>query len=240
MPFTPQSTLASAPAPGSIYFGYGSNMWLDQMRRRCPHSTYLGIARLNGYRWLINSRHYANVALSPPPVKKDDAGGVVWGLVYHLTPADEAALDVNEGVPIAYEKAWLPCDFWASLPPPPSPSSDSKYPSHLDASPPLPRSSNATAPPLSNTPMLVYINHTDATDSDPAAEYIVRMNHAIRDGLAMGVPTDYVDGVMRRYIPAENPADEETGRLAVKNSMAFVDPDEAVRRVQEAGAARRV
>jgi len=240
MPFTPRLTVPSVPGPGSIYFGYGSNMWLDQMRRRCPRSTYLGIARLNGYRWHINSRHYANVALSPPLVKKDHAGDVVWGLVYHLTPADEAALDVNEGVPIAYQKAWLPCDFWPSPPTPPSPSSDSKSPSQADASPPLPRSSNTAAPPLSGTPMLVYINHTDTTDSDPAAEYVVRMNHAIHDALAMGVPQAYVDGVMRRYIPEENPVDDETRRLAVKNSMAFVDPDEAVRRVQEAAEARRV
>jgi len=27
----------------SVYFGYGSNMWLDQMDRRCPENKYLGI-----------------------------------------------------------------------------------------------------------------------------------------------------------------------------------------------------
>lgn len=45
----------------NLYFGYGSNLWKAQMQSRCPTSKYLGIARLNGYRWIINKRGYANV-----------------------------------------------------------------------------------------------------------------------------------------------------------------------------------
>lgn len=39
---------------------------------------------------------------------------VVYGLVYSLTPSDEQALDLNEGVPYAYTKQMLSVKFWAS------------------------------------------------------------------------------------------------------------------------------
>jgi hypothetical protein len=65
------------------------------MIQRCPTSEYLGIARLNGYRWLINNRGYANVAQT-----KSDSEDVVWGLVFSLLQEDEKKLDVNEGVPV--------------------------------------------------------------------------------------------------------------------------------------------
>jgi hypothetical protein len=47
--------------PQTLYFGYGSNLWLHQMQLRCPTSQYLGVARLPNYRWIINDRGYANV-----------------------------------------------------------------------------------------------------------------------------------------------------------------------------------
>jgi hypothetical protein len=41
----------STPAkPQTLYFGYGSNLWLHQMQLRCPTSQYLGVARLPNYR----------------------------------------------------------------------------------------------------------------------------------------------------------------------------------------------
>ncbi|KAL1648495.1 hypothetical protein SLS58_002250 [Diplodia intermedia] len=59
---------APPPPPSTLYFAYGSNLWLDQMHRRCPSSVYLGVGRLHGsnssntgWRWIINERGYANV-----------------------------------------------------------------------------------------------------------------------------------------------------------------------------------
>jgi hypothetical protein len=46
------------------YFAYGSNMWDQQMKERCPESHKLGTARLAGYRWIISARGYANVLRS--------------------------------------------------------------------------------------------------------------------------------------------------------------------------------
>ncbi len=33
----------------TLYFGYGSDMWVDQMNRRCPENKYIGTAVL--YDW---------------------------------------------------------------------------------------------------------------------------------------------------------------------------------------------
>ena len=33
-----------------LYFAYGSNMLFDQMRERCPSSTFVCAAALDGYR----------------------------------------------------------------------------------------------------------------------------------------------------------------------------------------------
>jgi hypothetical protein len=30
----------------TLYFGYGSNLWKQQMDRRCPENKFLGTARL--------------------------------------------------------------------------------------------------------------------------------------------------------------------------------------------------
>jgi hypothetical protein len=105
----------------TIYFGYGSNLWLHQMSLRCPDAKYLGIARLNGYKWLINDRGYANVVelnTTSTSTGATDAAAthddVVYGMVYTLTSDDEDKLDKNEGVPIAYTKEMLECDFWSA------------------------------------------------------------------------------------------------------------------------------
>lgn len=108
----------------TIYFGYGSNLWLHQMDLRCPTSEYLGIARLNGYKWIINDRGYANVVQVSNHSTTEDTDEankgskeyehVVFGLVYSLKEEDEKRLDKNEGVPVAYTKEDLPCDFWPS------------------------------------------------------------------------------------------------------------------------------
>src|SRR3989442_1257277 len=93
------SSPAFAP---TIYFGYGSNLWLHQMSIRCPTSKYLGVARLNNYRWIINDRGYANVVEVASKSSGDKGSGeydnVVFGLVYSLESEDEKRLDKNEGV----------------------------------------------------------------------------------------------------------------------------------------------
>jgi gamma-glutamylcyclotransferase len=84
-----------------LYFAYGSNMWKAQMAKRCPQSRKIGVARLIGYRWIITTRGYASVVLSP--------ADTVEGVLYEISGSDEDALDGFEGVRSGlYVKQFLP------------------------------------------------------------------------------------------------------------------------------------
>jgi gamma-glutamylcyclotransferase len=84
-----------------LYFAYGSNLWRQQMRDRCPACEEVGYGVLRGYRWIISQRGYANIVLS--------ACDEVHGKVYRLTESDEQSLDHYEGVPEGkYRKEIVP------------------------------------------------------------------------------------------------------------------------------------
>lgn len=72
------------------YFAYGSNMDPSQMKTRCPAAVRVTRARLQGYRFSINTRGVATI--------HKERGQVVYGMVYRITPACEATLDKCEGV----------------------------------------------------------------------------------------------------------------------------------------------
>jgi gamma-glutamylcyclotransferase (GGCT)/AIG2-like uncharacterized protein YtfP len=74
----------------SLYFAYGSNLWREQMKLRCPNHRVIGTGVLKGYRWIISSRGYANIVKSKP----DE----VYGTVYEISGSDEHRLDCCEGV----------------------------------------------------------------------------------------------------------------------------------------------
>jgi len=186
--------------PTKTYFGYGSNLWQNQMARRCPSSPFTGVGRLRGYQWIINSRGYANIVETNSNVDE------VWGLIYELPPADEAQLDLNEGVPYAYEKRMIGVEFWekGTLPP----------------------GGNGTTPPTRSEDMLVYIDfqRNSGEGNKPREEYVHRMNEGIRDALKEGVPEGYVNAVLRAYIPEEpKEADEAAKALALKQAASFND-----------------
>lgn len=105
--------MTSNPPKQRLYFGYGSNLWKAQMQRRCPTSRYHGIARLSGYRWIINERGYANIVqtFDTTPSHTNE----VWGLVFEMQPEDEDKLDISEAVPHAYTKEDVTVDFWPVL-----------------------------------------------------------------------------------------------------------------------------
>jgi len=90
-----------------LYFAYGSNLWLDQMARRCPGSIFVDVAVLRDWKWFICTRGYANVIPS--------LGDVVYGMVYSLTPANEDSLDTCEGVPYSYVKQMHEVEMDGSL-----------------------------------------------------------------------------------------------------------------------------
>lgn len=174
---------------------------------------------MNGYKWIINERGYANVvevgdgnSTSTDPsedkhgngedgedenAKKNnsDYSNCVFGLVYSLQPKDEERLDLNEGVPVAYTKEHLLTEFW-----------ESKNGKWVDV----------TKRPTKSTYMLVYIDRNRTGEDSPKKEYIYRMNRGIEDAVKMGVPEGYVRDVMRRFIPKDKVEGEEKKRMAEK------------------------
>ncbi|KAM0718725.1 hypothetical protein Q7P37_005796 [Cladosporium fusiforme] len=214
-PIDSLSTTTMASKNSTIYFGYGSNLWRHQMDQRCPTSEYLGIARLNDYKWIINERGYANVVqmndTSSLASDNHHSAGAnnaeshkdeVWGLVYTLQANDEQRLDRNEGVPIAYTKEFLGCDFWAV--------ENGSGPANVSAEP-------------ERVEMLVYINREMIGPSDPKQEYIYRMNMGIRDAVKEGVPKGYVRDVMRKFIPEGEDGMGEVEDEAKRQAAEFED-----------------
>jgi len=76
----------------TVYFGYGRNTDVDEMRVRCETAELLGPGRLDGWRFSITTRGYATVVAEPR--------AEVHGLVWALTDADLAELDRHEGVAV--------------------------------------------------------------------------------------------------------------------------------------------
>ncbi len=74
----------------NLYFAYGSNLEQDPMRERCPEAIPLGLATLPGWVFRINDRGFATLA----PAESRTVQGLLW----HLTDADESALDEYEGI----------------------------------------------------------------------------------------------------------------------------------------------
>jgi gamma-glutamylcyclotransferase len=147
---------------------------------------------------IINSRGYANITETGSDTDE------VWGLIYELHLEDEARLDLNEGVPYAYEKRVIEVEFWkkGSIPVPGE----------------LPPSEEVVE-------MLVYIDfqRNSGEGNKPQDEYVHRMNEGIRDALKEGVPARYIDEVVRAYIPVEDEADERAKALALKQAVSFND-----------------
>jgi hypothetical protein len=79
------------------YAAYGSNLWHDQMRRRCPAARVAGSAMLEGWRLVL--RRFALI-------ERDAAASCPVGL-WQVTEADLLALDGFEG-PFTYARTRIP------------------------------------------------------------------------------------------------------------------------------------
>jgi gamma-glutamylcyclotransferase len=103
--------MSTKPPADRYYFGYGSNMHREQMRRRCPTSSYYGRAFLSGWKFIICDSGYATIV---PCTEADAQSGLdrTWGSVYTLEKHDEDSLDLYEGVgvyPPDYTKEEMEC-----------------------------------------------------------------------------------------------------------------------------------
>ena len=98
--------ISDAPAGPFLYFGYGSNLDVDQLRRDCPSAQLVSIARLPDHRFAFsieskNTWHGGVGDLQPEP------GDEIWGALWLIAAEDGRALDDHMGLfrdPPAYRR----------------------------------------------------------------------------------------------------------------------------------------
>ena len=151
---------------GRLYFAYGTNLWQDQMTRRCPENNFVGLGILRGWKWSVDNRVYSNVARSPEDL--------VYGLVYKISPSDEANLDLSERIPWVYTKETMEIELQL-----------------------------AGSGGKSVVQGLVYINQRRVEREETWESFVHRMNMAIDDAATRGLPRWYIDKYMRKFIPGE-------------------------------------
>ena len=80
-----------------LYFAYGSNLNLFQMKRRCKDSVFLKKYELKGYKLNFRSKYRA------ADIEKSK-NSIVPGALFEISKSDEKKLDVYEDYPILYKK----------------------------------------------------------------------------------------------------------------------------------------
>lgn len=160
----------------------------------------MAIARLDGWKWLVNTRGYANVVHCEDQVDGDE--NFVYGVLYSMSKEDEGRLDVHEGVDYsapdaldetitsrevrpkeqecgAYNKWYLPVGITTWV--------DTGFQSACHGAHVL------TA--------LVYVDEFRVSEGLPREEYVGRMNRGIEEAVALGLPRGWVENVVRTHIP---------------------------------------
>jgi hypothetical protein len=74
----------------TLHFAYGSNMSRNVMHRHAPGAEPVGVATLADYRFLIATHGHASVA----PLRT----GLVYGVLWRITPRDRVTLDAWENI----------------------------------------------------------------------------------------------------------------------------------------------
>ena len=83
-----------------LYFAYGSNLNLFQMKRRCKDSVFLKKYELKGYRLNFRSKYRA------ADIEKCK-NSLVPGALFEISKSDEKKLDVYEDFPVLYKKYYF-------------------------------------------------------------------------------------------------------------------------------------
>ena len=83
-----------------LYFAYGSNLHLFQMKRRCKDSVYLKKINLRNFKLTFRSKYRA-ADIEP---KKNS---IVPGGLFDISKNDEKKLDVYEDFPTLYKKYYF-------------------------------------------------------------------------------------------------------------------------------------
>ena len=83
-----------------LYVAYGSNLNIDQMKRRCPDAEIVTTSFINNYQLTFRGNYRGHGVANIEPKKGTRVPVGVW----QISPADEVALDRYEGYPSLYTK----------------------------------------------------------------------------------------------------------------------------------------
>lgn len=193
--------------------------------------------RLKGFRWIIYERGFANIVEvdgykeeegteKEEEKEEGDYRNQVWGMMYSLEENDEKLLDEREGVPVAYRKEWIECEFWtvpeaaaASASSASSRGGEEEVGKNEEDTTTAEKKKKRNPADITKRPgkeqMLVYINREMTDEGEIRKEYISRMNCGIKDAVKEGLPREYVEQVLRRWIPADGEEGEEEEKKSV-------------------------
>ena len=81
------------------YIAYGSNLNVEQMKRRCPSARIVGTSEIQNYELLFKGSK-TGYYLTIEPKEGESVPVAIW----ETTKEDEKALDIYEGFPTFYYK----------------------------------------------------------------------------------------------------------------------------------------
>ncbi len=85
-----------------LYLAYGSNLYIEQMNKRCPTNVVVGKLNLPDYKLefrRINSGYYATIGYNK--------GSYVPCVIYAISKKDKKTLDKYEGIGEAYNSTYI-------------------------------------------------------------------------------------------------------------------------------------
>ena len=89
-----------------LYFAYGSNLYKEQMKVRCPKSKYLEKHYFDDHKLCFC---WNGLSTNPNGVANiiKETGSKVPGVIYEISKSDEKRLDIYEEYPILYKKMYF-------------------------------------------------------------------------------------------------------------------------------------
>lgn len=174
----------------------------------------VALARLDGWRWFICQRGYANVY---PPVglrvheSKDEDGGegvipqsgdedTVYGVLYEMAADDERLLDGYEGVDTGAETSGSKMVDGAVRPREQGGGDYNKWYLPATVTKWLDDGQRELRGSESVQMVLVYVDEESLRVGPPKKEYIARMDRAIQEALQLGFPEKWATEVMRKFL----------------------------------------
>lgn len=158
-----------------VYFGFASNLSPRSLQQRCPGALYIGLARLQAWRFIISETGFGNIV----PGKDDD---VVYGSLHFLTRQHEAALDKSEEVPNWHQKKNIKVTRLAAKQ----------------------EAGDIQLVDLDEIEVMTYIDFERTTEGHISKEYIFLMRKALADGIKCGVPAEYFQKYLQKFLPEDD------------------------------------